>query len=291
MPRVSIGLPVFNGERHLKNTLDALLKQTFTDFELIISDNASSDETKEICEKYAKKESRIQYIRQSENIGATKNFKFVLDRAVGEYFMWAAADDIRSPDFIELNYKFLSKNSEYVASTTPSRFEGRSDKEKNFVNFSLDEDEPVQRIIKFFDYGWVSHGIFYSLIRTRILRDCKIIGQSFIGADWAVNTYLASIGKINRTSNGYTIFGVNGISNKSNAYKVFRNSFIEFLLPFHKLSKYVIGLTVCFKLNDRIKILFILVKLNIYADYKQVWKRIYPIYFKYIRPKIRKSIL
>ena len=287
IPRVSIGLPVFNGEVHLKNALDALLNQTFSDFELIISDNASSDKTKEICEQYAKHDARIRYIRQAGNIGATKNFKFVLDQAVGEYFMWAAADDIRSPDFLELNYNFLSENSEYVASTSPNRFEGRSDDKRNFIKFSLDDDEKLQRIIKFFDYGWVSHGIFYSLVRTSVLRDCEIIGLSFIGADWAVNTYLASKGKINRTSDGYTIFGANGISSSSNAYKDFRNNFIELLLPFYQLSKYVICISTCFNIRDRIKILFILVKLNIKADLNKIWAQLYPIYFRYIRPIVR----
>lgn len=94
VPQVSIGMPVYNGEPFIREALDSLLAQTFTDFELIISDNASTDGTEAICRDYAAKDKRIRYVRQAENRGAAANFQFVLDEAVGEYFMWAAADDV-----------------------------------------------------------------------------------------------------------------------------------------------------------------------------------------------------
>ncbi len=93
-PQVSIGMPVYNGAQFIREALDSLLAQTFTNFELIISDNASTDDTEAICRDYAVKDARIRYVRQAKNLGATANFKFVLDEAVGEYFMWAAADDV-----------------------------------------------------------------------------------------------------------------------------------------------------------------------------------------------------
>lgn len=93
-PVVTIGMPVYNGETFIREALDSLLAQTFTDFELIISDNASTDGTDASCRKYAERDSRIRYIRQAENRGAVANFQFVLDEAVGKYFMWAAADDM-----------------------------------------------------------------------------------------------------------------------------------------------------------------------------------------------------
>ena len=100
--KVSIGMPVYNGEAFIREALDSLLAQTFTDFELIISDNASTDGTEAICREYAAKDTRIRYVRQAENRGATANFRFVLDEAVGEYFMWAAADDVWSDNWIEV---------------------------------------------------------------------------------------------------------------------------------------------------------------------------------------------
>ncbi|ADR19063.1 glycosyltransferase family 2 protein [Calditerrivibrio nitroreducens] len=100
-PQVSIGMPVYNGAKFISEALDSLLAQTFTDFELIISDNASTDETEAICREYAAKDKRIRYIRQRENLGAAANFKYVLDQAEGEYFMWAAADDVWDKKWIE----------------------------------------------------------------------------------------------------------------------------------------------------------------------------------------------
>ena len=117
-PKVSIGLPVFNSELTVRKTIESLLSQSFADFELIISDNASTDCTQEICKEYANSDSRIKYIRQTKNLGLFENFKVVLDEACGEFFMWSAADDIRSSCFIEKNFQFLSQNPEYVASTS-----------------------------------------------------------------------------------------------------------------------------------------------------------------------------
>ena len=92
-PLVSIGVPVFNGEKGLAKALDSLLEQDYDKLEIIISDNASTDRTEALCLEYAEKDQRIRYVRQTENIGGVYNFKFVLDEAVGEYFMWAAHDD------------------------------------------------------------------------------------------------------------------------------------------------------------------------------------------------------
>jgi glycosyltransferase involved in cell wall biosynthesis len=99
-PKVSIGMPIYNGEKFMRTALDSLLSQTFRDFELIISDNASTDLTAEICKIYASKDSRISYIRQPENRGPLFNFSFVLSKSLGKYFMWAAADDIWDKDYI-----------------------------------------------------------------------------------------------------------------------------------------------------------------------------------------------
>lgn len=85
VPRVSIGMPVYNGDPFIRGALDSLLAQTFTDFELIISDNASTDRTEAICREYAARDIRIRYVRQTENRGAKANFEFVLDKAVGLY--------------------------------------------------------------------------------------------------------------------------------------------------------------------------------------------------------------
>src|SRR6516164_196463 len=100
VPRLSIGLPVYNGEKYLAESLDSLLGQTFEDFELIISDNASTDSTGDICQRYAKQDSRIRYIRQPRNIGLAANHNFVIGQARGDLFKWAADDDLCARDLV-----------------------------------------------------------------------------------------------------------------------------------------------------------------------------------------------
>ena len=92
-PKLSIGLPVYNGEKYLPCTLDDLLGQDYEDFELIISSNASTDGTDEICREYASKDRRVRYSRNESNIGATPNWNRVAQLARGEFFKWAMHDD------------------------------------------------------------------------------------------------------------------------------------------------------------------------------------------------------
>ncbi len=113
---VSIGLPTRNGSKTIRRALDTLLAQTYDNFELIISDNASSDNTGKICEEYAARDSRIRYIRQKENIGMTNNFNFVPRQTRGEYFMWATDDDLWDPNFICDLVDLHIKNKQTVVS-------------------------------------------------------------------------------------------------------------------------------------------------------------------------------
>ena len=116
MLKISIGLPVYNGERFLRSKLDSIIQQTHINFELIISDNASNDETENICKEYVNKDNRIIYYRQEKNFGVTWNFEFVLEKSNGEYFMWTGVDDILLPKFIEKNIKNLKNDKKCVAS-------------------------------------------------------------------------------------------------------------------------------------------------------------------------------
>ena len=115
LPKVSIGMPVYNGEPFIREALNSLLVQTFTDFELIISDNGSTDATEAICKDYAEKDVRIRYLRQAENRGPVANFQFVLDESVGEYFMWCAVDDKRDQTFLEQGIEILDNNPDCVS--------------------------------------------------------------------------------------------------------------------------------------------------------------------------------
>ncbi|OOG66702.1 hypothetical protein B0E45_26025 [Sinorhizobium sp. A49] len=102
MPAISIGLAVYNGGHHLRLAIDSILKQSFADLELIISDNASTDETEQVCREFSSRDSRIRYFKQSANIGAASNFRFVHEQATAPLFKWAAHDDWMDPDWLSV---------------------------------------------------------------------------------------------------------------------------------------------------------------------------------------------
>jgi glycosyltransferase involved in cell wall biosynthesis len=113
-PRLTIGLPVYNGESLLHEAIDALLGQSYKDFELIVSDNASTDRTAEICRTYAEQDSRVRYIRQPQNIGLIPNHNFLVGVARGEFFKWASYDDLYHRDFLQRCVDALDSQPEAV---------------------------------------------------------------------------------------------------------------------------------------------------------------------------------
>jgi glycosyltransferase involved in cell wall biosynthesis len=115
-PRLSIGLPVYNGEDYLAESLDALLGQSYENFELIISDNASTDRTEEISREYTKLDSRVRYVRQPVNIGCAPNHNYCVDVARGELFKWASDDDLYARDLLERCIEALDEHPEFILS-------------------------------------------------------------------------------------------------------------------------------------------------------------------------------
>src|SRR5262249_10686156 len=114
MYEVAIGTPVWNGEAFLSQAIESILAQTYSDFQFVISDNASTDSTAEICRAYAKLDKRIHYMRQGKNIGAAQNYNEVFRRSSGRYFKWAAYDDVLAPTFIEECVRVLDADESVV---------------------------------------------------------------------------------------------------------------------------------------------------------------------------------
>ena len=112
--RLTIGLPVYNGANFLAESLESLLGQTYDDLEIVISDNASTDGTADICQEYANKDSRIRYIRQPYNIGMIRNHQFVMRQATGELFKLAAHDDLYARDLLKKCIEALDAHPEVV---------------------------------------------------------------------------------------------------------------------------------------------------------------------------------
>ena len=116
--KITIGLPVYNGQKFIRRRLDSILNQTYSNFELLISDNASIDSTWKICQEYADKDNRIILYRQQENQGVHSNFKFVLEKSSANYFVWAAIDDLWNPNFLRKNMENLLSKKNVVGSVS-----------------------------------------------------------------------------------------------------------------------------------------------------------------------------
>lgn len=146
-PTISIGLPIKNGAGFLDEAIQSLLGQSYGDFELIISDNASTDATQSICERYAASDSRIRYLRRPKDMGVIDNFNFVFKESSGKYFKWAAADDICGSRFLELCVKHLDGHPDTALVFTASqiKYYGTDDEVASMVS----RGEPAAKEIDF----------------------------------------------------------------------------------------------------------------------------------------------
>lgn len=172
--KVSIGMPVYNDKEFLSKALNSILSQTFSDFELIISDDGSTDGSEDICKKYAQVDNRIIYIRQEKNLGISKNMEFVLSKAKGEYFMWAANDDLWAEDFIEKLLNKLKLNPKAIVAFSPYTL---IDEDDNIINKQhviiedFNADYAYLRLRKFLSN--MSDGFGYGLFRRKMIADVK----------------------------------------------------------------------------------------------------------------------
>lgn len=194
-PKVSIGLPVFNGENFIREAVDSILSQTFEDFELIISDNASSDGTEAICRDYEARDKRIKYHRNSENLGAAANYTRVFSLASGEYFKWAAHDDVCGEDYLTKCVQVLDQDNSVVLCHSKTRLIDKYGEEIKVFGpvASLDSDRPHLRFRAALGVG---EKIFlvWGLVRRNILGKTPLLGD-FIGHDRPLFTRLSLFGR------------------------------------------------------------------------------------------------
>jgi glycosyltransferase involved in cell wall biosynthesis len=195
VPRLSIGLPVYNGERYLAETLDAILGQTYEDYELIISDNASTDGTADICHSYESADPRIRYVRQPQNIGAAPNHNFVVELARGELFKWVAADDLYARDLMARCVAALDEHPDVVLAHSWTAAIDSEGKVTQTLEYPLSTDSPdvTERFrsvlfgIDGYDQGLIRADDQYGVIRTSVLR--KVAPQnSYYHSDRVIMT-------------------------------------------------------------------------------------------------------
>jgi glycosyltransferase involved in cell wall biosynthesis len=177
-PRVSIGMPVYNGEDYIEEALDSLLPQTSDDFELIISDNASTDKTHKICMAYAAKDKRIHYYRNKKNLGAAYNYNRLFELAVGKYFKWAAHDDKCAPEYIERCVEVLDREPEAIMCYPRTILIDEHGDIIEYHNdgFDLRSPKPYERFRQYFRSSAWCHPVF-GLVRTEVLGKTGFIGD------------------------------------------------------------------------------------------------------------------
>jgi glycosyltransferase involved in cell wall biosynthesis len=184
---VSIGLPIYNGAAHMRRALDSLLAQTHRNLEIVISDNASTDDTTAICREYMARDPRIVYSRNDVNIGGLRNFDKVVRLARGDYFMWAAHDDRWAPTFIEANLRNLLDHPELIASISRVRYLD-NEREVFLSQVSRSDTRPLessmQANIRLFVANHGMNSRFYSLFRKDVLLQSLPI-PTYCGGDTA----------------------------------------------------------------------------------------------------------
>src|SRR5690349_640632 len=195
-PRLSIGLPVYNGERYIGYTLDSICRQTFRDFELIICDNASTDGTERLCLEYAAQDARIKYFRNASNIGANQNWYRVLDLASADYFASVAHDDIYEPDYMRRCIEVLEGDPATVVCYSKTKIIDATGAVTGIIGEEVDttSHERLYQVIHN-EHMCIQ---LYGVMRTSALRRTKVF-VGYYGCDRNTLAELALLGKLRET--------------------------------------------------------------------------------------------
>jgi glycosyltransferase involved in cell wall biosynthesis len=173
-PRVSIGVPVYNGEQYIRHTLDCLLAQTCRDIEIIVTDNGSTDSTPRIVKDYAARDARIRFVSNGSNLGPARNYNRCLELARGEYFKWNPADDVCAADFVEKCVNVLDADPSVVLAHTRTTMIDAGGAEIIRYDYELDLDDPraCVRFARMVNVDHHAHGAheLYGVMRTGLLR-------------------------------------------------------------------------------------------------------------------------
>lgn len=217
MPRLSIGIPVFNGQEFLPALLDSLLTQTYRDFEILICDNASNDRTRDICREYERDDTRIRYICNERNLGAVANFNRVFELSTAPLFKWAAHDDLYHQDYLETCVRLLDDDPGVVLAHSGTAF---IDERSELLPFEEETgsfvDPKTGRRYWADDPGigdtglaarrfwhvltraqWGSH--MFGVVRRDMLQQTSLL-PNFSGSDRAMLAELALLGRFRSTS-------------------------------------------------------------------------------------------
>lgn len=198
-PRVSFGLAVRNGEQFIRRAIDSLLSQTFEDFDVVVSDNASTDGTSSICQEYANRDGRIRYFRNVEDLGQIVNVNRVFQLSRGEYFRWIGTDDWLEPGYAARCVEVLDSHSEAIAVTTYFTItdSGGNQVYRPFDGPFVEAATPHERFARmlwFFHAGDALWDPLYAMIRRETLERTALI-RMIANADWLLAAELSLLGR------------------------------------------------------------------------------------------------
>jgi glycosyltransferase involved in cell wall biosynthesis len=188
-------MPVYNGGKHILQAAESILEQTFTDFELIISDNASTDDTRSICESLAVRDGRVRYVRQPRNLGAVPNWDFVARSAQGRFFKWASANDHCDPHTLEKCVVVLREQEDVVLCYGRTCLIDNRGNSLGVYQYDLavEDDRPSTRFITVRNRLNLNNAQC-SLMRLDKLRQTRL-GRPFPGGDVLLTAELSLYGK------------------------------------------------------------------------------------------------
>jgi glycosyltransferase involved in cell wall biosynthesis len=177
-PLVTIGMPVYNSERYVRQSLDALLAQTYTDFTFVISDNASTDRTGEICREYARKDPRVHYFRNERNIGLSANFNRVLQLTNSKYLKWSTSNDLVAPDMLADAVAVMEADPSIILCYPKTILVDENGHETGRYDdrLQLMDEDPVSRYLTLLTNLRLCHQ-HQGLIRTDVLRRTSLLSQ------------------------------------------------------------------------------------------------------------------
>jgi len=194
-PRVSIGMAVYNDEKFLRPALDSLLAQDYADFELIISDNASTDATEAIGREYAARDSRIRYHRNATNIGACENFNKVFRLSSGgEYFMWAGGHDVWAPTYLSRCVEALESDRTLVQCNSVAQYMSQDGKEFTGVMRQIDTRRYGVFVRASLILWQASTFLIYSVYRASALRRPRPLWQGTTAPDLFLGFEISLLG-------------------------------------------------------------------------------------------------
>jgi len=214
-PKVSVGMPVYNGEEFIGDAIKSILGQSFRDIELIICDNASDDATGEICRKIAASDNRVRYHANSSNIGVTDNYNKTLEYARGEYIKWASCNDYCANDLIERCVTVLDRRPDAVLCYPKTRlFDiNIADAKDCEDNLDLQQEDSVSRFERLVDYSQLNNAM-NGVIRTDALRRTRLL-KSFWSSDFILLAELCLQGKFVEVPERLFYRRINSLSHSS----------------------------------------------------------------------------